>query len=112
LEAAEGKVEKELAGLRYQCGDLSRDKLLLELELQKQRRTKEHLENAHEALSIAKAEIQSHEEDASTRTAELREKEAELLRERQSREKAFAQDASNAAAREVGPTPPVSSHIC
>lgn len=116
LKEAEGKVERELFGLRDQCGELSRDKLLLEEEVRRLRRTQEHLEIAQAALSSAKAELRNQEGEASTRAAAFEKMEAELFQERERREQlekkvkknggASAEEASRlaaeAAAREVG----------
>jgi hypothetical protein len=64
-------VAKELRGLRDQCGELSRDKLLLEEEVRKLRRAQEHLEIAQTALSTAKAEIRNREVGLCTSSVQL-----------------------------------------
>ena len=117
LEEAERHVERELRELRDKCGDLSRDKMLLEEEVSKMRRTSEQLEVVHSALADARAELRNREGEASLRAMEFGEMEAEMLRERERREKLekklkkngggiSAEEAgrlaAEAAAREVG----------
>ena len=87
MEEAELKVEAELTDLRNKCGELTRDKLLLEEKVSKLLRTKEHLDIANAALSEARAELRNREGEASMREMRLKELEAELVGERERREK-------------------------